>query len=298
MEAPLNAPVFDVQRFSIHDGPGIRTTVFFKGCNLACAWCQNPESQEVQPVISFYQNRCESDFSCADVCPADAIVRHGFRVDHDRCTLCLKCVEACPNDALKLIGAPLNPEQVFEQILADEAYYESSGGGVTFSGGEPTLYPAFIDSVLDLCNARGIHATLETCGTFSQKRWASILPKLQLIYFDLKIMDDTHHKVLSGLGNQRILENARYLVAKGHPVEFRLPLVEGYTDTADNLEQTAGFLKELRQDRIHLLSYHRMGEAKIEIINGAQPKMGLQTYPTQKVEEITCWFEQKGIVCL
>ncbi len=298
MDASLHAPVFDVQRFSIHDGPGIRTTVFFKGCNLACAWCQNPESQDVQPVISFYESRCEQDFSCADVCPADAILKDGFRVDHDRCTLCLKCIEACPNDALKLIGEELGPEQVFEQILADEAYYESSGGGVTFSGGEPTLYPAFIDSVLDLCNARGIHTTLQTCGTFSQKRWATILPKLQLIYFDLKLMDDTGHKAITGLGNQRILENARYLVAQGHPVEFRLPLVEGYTDSAENLEQTAAFLKELGQHQIHLFSYHRMGEAKIDIINGDHPRLGLSTYSPDRVEEITHWFEQEGIVRL
>lgn len=298
MDASLHAPVFDVQRFSIHDGPGIRTTVFFKGCNLKCAWCQNPESQDVQPVISFYQNRCEHDFSCADVCPADAIIKDGYRVDHDRCTLCLKCVEACPNDALKLIGEELGPEQVFEQILADEAYFESSGGGVTFSGGEPTLYPAFIDRVLELCNARGIHTTLETCGTFSQKRWIPILPKLQLIYFDLKMMDDAGHKAITGLGNQRILDNARYLVAQGLPVEFRLPLVEGYTDTPENLAQTAAFLKELRQDKIHLLSYHRMGETKIDIINGDQPKMGLSTYPGHKLEEITHWFEQQGLVCL
>ncbi len=298
MDASLQAPVFDVQRFSIHDGPGIRTTVFFKGCNLACAWCQNPESQDVRPVISFYQKRCESDFSCAAVCPADAIVRHGFRVDHDRCTLCLKCVEACPNDALKLIGEPLDPQQVFEQILADEAYYQSSDGGVTFSGGEPTLYPAFIDAVLDRCNARGIHTTLETCGTFSQKRWASILPKLQLIYFDLKIFDNTHHKVLTGLGNRRILDNARYLVAGGYPVEFRLPLVEGYTDSTDNLAQTAAFLTQLGQDKLHLLGYHRMGEAKIDLINGDQMKMGLPTYSNERFEAVTEWFEQRGFVCL
>jgi pyruvate formate lyase activating enzyme len=199
---------------------------------------------------------------------------------------------------LKLIGKQLDPEQLFEQILADQAYFESSGGGVTFSGGEPTLYPAFVDRLLDLCNTRGIHTTLETCGTFSQKRWASILPKLQLIYFDLKIMDDTCHKAATGLGNQRILENARYLIAKNYPVEFRLPLVEGYTDNTDNLEKTVRFLKELRQDKIHLLSYHKMGETKIDIINGDQEKMGLPTYPSGKLEEITHWFEQKDITII
>lgn len=293
-----HAPIFDVQRFSIHDGPGIRTTVFFKGCNLACAWCQNPESQSAAQIISFHQTRCKESYSCAEVCPDDAIVKDGFRIDHQRCTLCLKCLDACPGGALQLIGELLGPEQLFERLLADQAYYESSGGGVTFSGGEPTLYPTFIDKMLDLCNQRGIHTTLETCGTFSRKRWAAILGKLQLIYFDLKIIDEAHHKQATGLGNRRILENARYLVAKGYPVEFRLPLVPGYTDDLDNLEATARFLEELERREIHLLGYHRMGEAKIDIIHGEQKKLQLESYSADKLREITEWFEQRGIAAL
>ncbi len=298
MNASLNVPIFDVQRFSIHDGPGIRTTIFFKGCNLKCVWCQNPESQEVLPVISFYKNRCQESFSCADVCSEGAIIKDGFRIDYECCTRCLQCVDACPNDALKLIGKPLGPEGLFDQIIADLAYYESSGGGVTFSGGEPTLYPAFMDKILNLCNARGIHTTLETCGTFAQKRWVPILPKIQLIYFDLKIMDDIHHKLATGMGNHRILGNARYLVAKGYPVEFRLPLVPGYTDDLKNLEATTRFLKQLGQDKIHLLGYHRMGETKIDVIQAKQRKLGLENYTNEKLEEITHWFEQKGITVL
>jgi pyruvate formate lyase activating enzyme len=298
VEAPLRAPVFDVQRFSIHDGPGIRTTVFFKGCNLECAWCQNPESQDVVPVVAFYQNRCKLDFSCAAVCPQNAIRKGCFRIDYERCTRCLRCIEACPNGALKLIGEQMETGQLFSQILADEAYYKDSGGGVTFSGGEPSLYPAFMDAMLDLCQARGIHTTMETCGTFSQKRWADILPKLDLIYFDLKIMDEAAHKAAAGVGNQHILDNARFLVAKGYPVEFRLPLVEGYTDAPDNLAQLAVFLEELGQTKLHLLGYHKMGESKIDIIQGSQIKLGLENYPDEKREEIAQVFEQNHIAIL
>ncbi len=292
----LNAPVFDVQRFSIHDGPGIRTTVFFKGCNLRCAWCQNPESQNVSPLIAFYEARCDEYFSCAGACPNDAIIKGGFRINYERCTTCLECVDACPNGALQLVGEQLSPEHLFEKLLADQAYYESSGGGVTFSGGEPTLYPKFMDKMLDLCNERGIHTTLETCGTFSQNRWATALPKLQLIYFDLKIMNDTRHRQATGLGNSRILENGRYLAANDYPVEFRLPLVPGYTDDLENLEEIACFLEELGQDKIHLLGYHKMGEAKIDIIQGGQKKLGLESYSADKLAEIAKWFERRGIV--
>lgn len=292
---PLTAPVFDVQRFSIHDGPGIRSLVFFKGCNLACAWCQNPESQQVAPLISFYASRCQDNGACLDACPAGAVSLDDFRIVSDRCTMCLKCVEACPNQALKPIGEALTPEALLETLLADRAYYESSGGGVTFSGGEPTLHPRFMDRLLDLCAAENIHTALETCGTFSLARWRPILPKLQLIYFDLKIMDNDAHKAATGVGNARILENAAYLVAQNLPVEFRLTLVPGLTDTPANLAAVAAFLRELGQHRLHVLGYHRMGESKIDIINGSQPKLGLETYSAERLDDIRGWFDRRGI---
>ncbi len=289
------APIFDVQRFSIHDGPGIRTLVFFKGCILRCAWCQNPESQDVAPVVAFYESRCRKCFRCAEACVAGAIVSEGYRIDHERCNFCLTCCEACPHQALRPIGEYLTPELLFERLVADEAYYQSSGGGVTFSGGEPMLYPEFMDRILDLCRGRNIHAAIETCGTFAYDRWAAILPKLQLIYFDLKIMDDERHKQATGLSNVRILENARRLVADGYPVEFRLPLVPGFTDGSDNLEAVAAFLKELGQKELHLLGYHNMGEAKIDIVRGRQTKLGLARLPCDRLLTLTQWFDRQGI---
>lgn len=290
----LTAPIFDIQRFSIHDGPGIRTLVFFKGCNLHCAWCQNPESQDVQPLVAFYEDRCSQSFDCLKACPQDAINRDGFRINYAKCDNCLACIEACAHDALRPIGEHMTPDQLFTSLLSDLPYYRSSGGGVTFSGGEPTLYPKFVDRVLDLCDDRNIHTAMETCGTYSHERWLPILPKLDLIYFDLKIVDSKRHKEATGRDNQQILANARQLVETGLPVEFRVPLVEGYTDDQENLHNIADILTALGQKRLHLLSYHNMGETKIDIINGSQNKLGLKTYDADRFGEIKAWFTDRN----
>ncbi len=290
MSLGLSAPIFEIQRFSIHDGPGIRTLVFFKGCNLHCAWCQNPESQDVKPLIAFYADRCNKSFDCLKACPQGAIRREGFRVDHAQCNYCLACVEACPHGALRPIGEQMTPEHLFEVLLADLPYYKSSGGGVTFSGGEPTLYPKFINQVVDLCTGENIHTTMETCGTYSHERWLPILKKLDLVYFDLKMIDAERHRQATGHDNRQILTNARCLVEAGLPVEFRVPLVEGYTDDQGNLQDVAAFLRELKQNRLHLLTYHNMGETKIDIINGSQNKLDLKTYEARRLQKIKTWF--------
>lgn len=290
-----SAPIFDIQRFSIHDGPGIRTLVFFKGCNLHCAWCQNPESQGVNPLLAFYTDRCNRRFDCLKVCPENAIKREGFRVDHARCSYCLACVEACDHGALRPIGEHMTPEDLFETLLADLPYYQSSDGGVTFSGGEPTLYPKFVDQILDLCQSKDIHTTMETCGTYSAERWLPILKKLDLIYFDLKMIDAERHRQITGRDNRQILANARHLVEAELPVEFRVPLVAGYTDDRNNLQNIVAFLRKLNQTRLHILAYHNMGETKIDIINGNQNKLGLKTYDTDRLQKIKDWFASQDI---
>lgn len=290
-----SAPVFDVQRFSIHDGPGIRTLVFFKGCNLRCVWCQNPESQLPAPQIAFYANRCCHSLACAAVCPENAITSFGFRIDYTRCTNCLKCIDTCAHGALKLVGAKTAAEELMASILRDRSYYEASNGGVTFSGGEPTLYPRFMDRVLTLCREAGIHTAMETCGTFSFAKWRSILRKLDLIYFDLKIMAGERHKAATGADNTCILENAAMLVRERFPVEFRMPLVETYTDDLENRIAVVQWLAEMGRTRLHLLAYHNMGEAKIAIVNGPQKKLGLKNYPLERFTDMQRWFEEHGI---
>ncbi len=294
----LCAPVFDIQRFSLHDGPGIRSLVFLKGCALHCPWCQNPESQATRPVIAFYKDRCEKSFGCAAVCPDEAIRLEGHRVDHGRCSRCGLCVEACAHDALRLIGESLGPEELMVRLLRDRPYYENSGGGVTFTGGEPTLHLEFLHRVLELCNEAGIHTILETSGTFSWERWEPALGLLDLIYFDLKILDSETHRLVLGEGYTNIVANAEMLTAAGFPVEFRMPVVPGFTDSPSNVEAAIDLLRRLGQTGIHLLAYHNMGEAKIDIIEGGQPRLGLDRLSHESWSELHAIFEAGGIEVL
>lgn len=289
------APIFDIQRFSIHDGPGIRTLVFFKGCNLKCDWCQNPESQQAALQISFYESRCQNSLDCLNACEESAINPEGFRVDDAKCTGCMKCVEACAFDALKVMGERMAPSQLMRVLEKDQAYFQNSDGGVTFSGGEPTLYPKFMDEILDLCHQQGMHTTMETCGSFSFKRWQKLLRKLNLIYFDLKVMGDEKHQQVTGSQNTKILDNASRLVTDGYPVEFRLTLVPGYTDDEENLQAIRAFLNAQKISKLHLLGYHNMGECKIDLINGTQKKLGLANYLPAQFEKIKSRFETAGI---
>jgi pyruvate formate lyase activating enzyme len=288
------APVFDIQRFSIHDGPGIRTLVFFKGCNLHCDWCQNPEAHDAQVTVAFYADRCRESFSCEEVCAEEAINRNGFRINTDRCTLCGDCVESCAYSALRLIGERLTPEELMDRILPDKPYFES-GGGVTLSGGEPTLYPKFLDRFIDLCVRSGIHTGIETAGRFSLEKCLPILEKIDLIYFDLKILDPVRHEQAVGKGLEIILSNAEYLTKNKFPVEFRMPLVPGYTDTKENIDAAVEFLKSIGHPKLHLLEYHNMGEVKIDIIQGKQPKLGLSRCTDESLAAIARRFEKAGI---
>ena len=291
----IRAPIFDVQRFSIHDGPGIRTLVFFKGCNLRCAWCHNPESQEPRPRLGFRESRCAHSGACRVVCPRDAIRLQGLRIDYARCDFCLKCVDACAHGALQPVGEKRSPEEVMAVILKDRNYFETSNGGVTFSGGEPTLYPRFMERMLALCADEAIHTVLETCGAFSYDRWRNMLRQFDLIYFDLKIMDATKHRSATGADNRRILRNAELLVSEGYPVEFRLPLVEGYTDNFDNLIAVVEFLHKLQRTTLHLLGYHNMGESKLAMVQSSQKPLGLGNYPPARMDDMQNWFSERDV---
>jgi len=297
MKGQLVAPVFDIQRFSLHDGPGIRTLIFLKGCSLHCDWCQNPESQDAGPVIAFYQDRCQLSFCCEPACQEQAIKREGFRIDYDRCTACGDCVDACAFDALKLIGERVTPSQLMERVLVDKTYFDN-GGGITLTGGEPTLYPGFVNAFIDLCLEHRIHTNIETAGRFDLDKWRAILEKLDLIYFDLKIFDPAHYKNAVGEGLEQVLKNAALLVKLKLPVEFRLALVPGYTDTLENISSAIQFLKSVGKNSIHLLEYHNMGELKIDIIQGQQPRLGLKNYTSEKKHDLQKMFSDAGITVL
>jgi len=292
--AELSAPILDIQRFSLHDGPGIRTTIFFKGCNLRCAWCQNPESQDARPVIGFYAQRCLHCFVCETVCAEHAIRHEDERIGQRQCMRCGTCTEACPATALKLMGEFLSPEALLGRVLVDKPYYDSSGGGVTLSGGEPMLYPDFVVRFLKLAQAEGLHCCLETAGRFDFARCSPALERCDLIYFDIKIFDPESFTTNIGGGRRTIFSNARMLALEGFPVEFRMPVIAGYTDSAANVNALIGFLRDFGCERVHLLRYHNMGEAKIDVIQGDQPKLGIQANAEASLTAVARQLRQAG----
>jgi len=251
-----------LKRNSLDDGPGIRTTVFFKGCPLDCVWCHNPESKSRAAELSFDPEKCIGCRTCIYTCKRKAIDRdfQGY-IDRSRCNLCFKCAEECPSQAMSRIGAPMETGEIMEVVRKDIPFYKTSGGGVTLSGGEPTLYMSFCSALLKECRNEGINTLLETCGTFDFARFrAELLPWLDMIYFDIKLIDPDDHKRYCGAGNEKILENFRRLNEAGRAGGFailpRVPLVPGITATEKNLSLIAAFLRGCGADAVALLPYN------------------------------------------
>jgi len=268
----LKGIVFDVQRFSVHDGPGIRTTVFFKGCPLRCPWCQNPESLRPNPEMAFYADRCHGSGSCFQACPCGALQRDGERIIRNLCDACGLCVPACPFGALQKVGRIVSIDELVQEVLSDRLFYKASGGGVTMSGGEPMFQKDFIAAFARRCKDEGIGVVLQTCGAFQWEQFKPLIPLFNLIQFDLKVINPGQHRAIIGAENEAILSNAKLLIEAAAPVEFRMPVVPGYTDTDVNLQDVAAFLKERGVKKIHLLPYHAMGEAKL-------PRLGFPIQP-------------------
>ncbi|MBI2890537.1 MAG: glycyl-radical enzyme activating protein [Nitrospirae bacterium] len=275
MEGAPKGLIFDIQRFSVHDGPGIRTTVFLKGCPLRCPWCQNPESLRPRAEIAFYADRCRGSGGCFPHCEARALRRDGDRVDRIRCDACSACVDACPYNAYQLVGREMGVEPLIEEILRDRPFYETSGGGVTFSGGEPTLQMEFLGAVAARCRESGVRVCLQTCGLFGWEAFEPLLGLFEFIQFDLKIIDAEEHRAVMGADNRVVLGNARRLVELKAPVVFRMPVVPGFTDPVSNLRDVAAFLGELGVSGLHLLPYHAMGEAKLPRLGYPLPALGI-----------------------
>jgi pyruvate formate lyase activating enzyme len=257
--------VFDIRKFSIHDGPGIRTTVFFKGCPLQCAWCHNPESQAAGPELIVRSNRCLRCGACVEACPEDAIRMdaEGPCTDRARCEQCGLCVDACFSGARELAGREMTTAQVMAEIDRDRPFYDESGGGATFSGGEPLLQPEFLLELLQACRAGGIHTVLDTCGYAPWAVLDRILPYVDLFLYDIKTLDDRRHRALTGVSNERIVRNLRALDAHGTAIVVRVPVIPGVNDGAGELRAIGALAAELPSvARIELLPYHRIGVEK------------------------------------
>jgi pyruvate formate lyase activating enzyme len=297
LKAEETALVFDVQRFSIHDGPGIRTVVFFKGCGMKCVWCQNPEAVQPRVELAYYEERCLSGCrECVDVCPDDALrSARSQRVDFDRCTLCGKCVDVCPTEALVRVGRETSARELFEEVVKDLPFFQASNGGVTFSGGEPVLHSAFLRTFLPRLRRAGIHVALETAGHYAFDLLQPLLPFVDLILFDLKVMDAARHERLTSQGNDFIHANLKRLLAAPAPLSIRMPVVPGSNTDDANLEATAAFLTGLGVDEITLLPYNHFWEAKLPRLNTGRTALGVSPPEPAYYQALSGKFARRGL---
>lgn len=269
----LSAPVFNIQTCCIHDGPGIRVTVFLKGCPLHCMWCANPESNKAQAQLMTYAGRCTGCGRCIDVCGQRAIdiQEQGSRIiavtDHTLCRDCGQCVDSCPNGAREMLGKQMTVGEVLKIILQDKLFMDASGGGMTISGGEALMHPRFSRELLAACREAGIHTAIESCVFASRQVIDQVFEYVDLGLLDMKHMDSEEHRRLTGVPNEEILENIKYIYHhRKVPVVIRVPVIPGKNDGAANIRAVAGFVAgELgREVPVHLLPYHRLGESKYE----------------------------------
>ena len=245
------AMIFDIQRNSYVDGPGIRTTVFFKGCNLRCKWCHNPESQSFEKQMMFYKDKCTGCGKCSEVCPNHL----------QSCDFCGKCELYCPAEARKICGREYTSDEVLAEVTKDKAFYDNSGGGVTFSGGECMLQLDFLCEILKKCKAAGIHTAVDTAGNVPWKSFEKILPFTDLFLYDIKAFGAELHRKGTGVSNELILENLKNLSGRADII-VRIPVIGGYNDNDEEIRQIADFLKQIKIIKAELLPYHAMGEHK------------------------------------
>jgi pyruvate formate lyase activating enzyme len=281
--------VFNIQRYSIHDGPGIRTTVFLKGCPLNCCWCQNPESQLSGQEMIFWGDRCISCGACSTICSSDAIqIKNGIPVtEKKKCMLCGKCIEKCPTLAREIIGEKLTTEEVIKEIEKDMVFYEESGGGVTFSGGEPLGQSEFLEGLLNGCREKKIHTAVDTSGYISWEILNKISPKIDLFIYDLKLMGSKRHKKYTGVSNEIILENLKKLSSLNHNIFVRFPVIPGINDDDQNIRETGEFLSSLKITQVNLLPYHYIGIDKYGRLGRAYHLATTQPPSEEKLSEIS-----------
>lgn len=289
------ALVFDIQRYSVHDGPGIRTVVFFKGCPLRCRWCQNPESMQRRPEIGFARDRCIGCHQCEEVCPEGAILRGSQRIDRARCTVCGECIDPCHAEALRIFGEKWERDALLREVLRDRPFYEDSGGGVTLSGGEPLLQIDFVEEFCSACREAGVSVVVETSGAVRFDAFQRILPFVDLFLYDVKAIDPSLHKAFTGSTNEGILSNLEKLRRSEVAVIPRVPIVPEHTALPANLDRIAASL-EGRFEQVHLLPYHGWGEAKRDLVDSRQPALQLDAPSEAEMQAIGKIFEERGIL--
>lgn len=303
MKKPL---ILEVKGNSLDDGPGIRSVVFFKGCPLSCIWCHNPESKKRAGEISFDPNDCVGCETCIETCAPKALSKKNpFFIDRILCNLCFDCVESCPSGALERVGSEMSVDDIVEQVMKDKPFYDTSNGGVTFSGGEPTLNMEYLAEAAKTLKEKGVHVLIETCGQFNYDQFMErVYPHVDLIYFDIKIIDSDNHKTYCGLPNKTILENFKKLHTKyldgGIEILPRTPLIPGITDTKANLEAIVSLYKSENVTKTQLMAYHPLWQDKnlkigIKPVSAEDGQMS-KWMPNERVKECEKFFTDADIV--
>lgn len=265
----MTGRIFNIQKFCLHDGPGIRTTVFFKGCNLRCAWCANPESAQMGTELTLDPRKCVLCGACAESCPADAryLAEGKLQMDKNLCNLCGKCVAACVNRAIGVEGREVTVEDVLQEVRKDKVFYETSGGGVTLSGGEVLLQIPFATKLAKALRKEGVLVAIETAGAVSSDVFGSFLQEIDYVLMDLKHYDEKKHLAGTGADNRQILENLRVLAQSGKPFLVRIPVIPGFNDSLDDAVGFAKTLTKLGVYEAELLPFHQLGQHKYHLLN-------------------------------
>lgn len=276
--------VFDIKRYAIHDGPGIRMVIFLKGCNLNCAWCHNPEGISADQERMYAPARCIGCGTCVEAClnRALTLTPEGIVTDTALCRMCGTCAAVCPTKAIEMSGNLMTVEQIMTEIEKERVFFEQSGGGVTFSGGEPLLHPEFLIQLLDECGRQGIHRVVDTAGLVNTDILLEVAKRTDLFLFDLKMMESGLHRQWTGVPNGKILENLRILAESGASINIRIPLIGGVNDDEENITETARFIASLQGKKIavNLLPYHKIAMTKYQKLGRGEEFVSLEE-PTQ-----------------
>ena len=302
MQEERSGIIFNIQKFSVHDGPGIRTTVFMKGCPLHCLWCANAESIRPKPELGIIRDLCNRCGKCIDACP-EKVIRCNtdtvLQIDRDGCTACGECVNVCYPGALTIYGRQANIDDVVKEVCRDKSFFESSGGGVTVSGGEPLHQADFVAALFEKCREADIHTCLDTSGHTDSEKLEKVLDFADYVLFDIKHMDPAIHRRFTGQPNALILENAKIVATSGVEILFRIPLIAGVNDTISNITETARFIKSLGAGiAVELLPYHGLGAGKYKTLDKPYPGKSFTAPVPEQVQSVKQKFEQFNVPCI